>query len=211
MLTNFNNRGNTRHVVRRFKRFTRLSEGGKLWINTAHTGKAPIESIHRTAVDSVRNAVEVRGRFAARGLITGNQLRRWHGTIRNCNVGENGRTSLCYSSQCSLCCIIKTSFDVAYSGKNTGWGRFGNGIYTSSASSKFVGFTSSSKFALILVSRSNDYSYNRVSSPWKALLLACVVVGNPKTFTTDRPTLTQPPGGFDSVRSISSSPFKLFL
>ena len=53
-----------------------------------------------------------------------------------------------------------------------------------------------------VVSRSNDYSTNLVYSPWKAILLAYVAVGNPKKFTTDQPTLTQAPVGFDSVRSI---------
>ena len=85
--------------------------------------------------------MEARGNFAARGLTAGNQLRRWHGTNRNCNIGDNGRTTICYSSRCSLCCIIKSSFDLTYSKKKTGWGRFGNGIYTSSTSSKFVGYS----------------------------------------------------------------------
>ena len=144
--------------------------------------------------------METRGRFAPYGLTSGNQLRRWHGTNRNCNVGDNGRTSLCYSSQCSLCCIIKASFDIAHSKKKTGWGRFGNGIYTSSASSKFVEYSPIVTIALTLVCRSNDYSTNLAYSPWKALLLSYVVVGNGKKFTTDQPGLTQAPAGFDSVR-----------
>lgn len=64
---------------------------------------------------------------------------------------------------------------------------------------------------LILVSRSNDYSSNLVYSPWKAMLLACVVVGNAKKFTRDKPTLTRAPAGFDSVRPTSISPFKLVV
>ena len=48
--------------------------------------------------------------------------------------------------------------------------------------------------------RSNDYSTNLAYSPWKALLLSYVVVGNGKKFMTDQPTLTQAPAGFDSVR-----------
>lgn len=116
-------------------------------------------------------------------------------------MGDDGRTSFCYSSQCSLCCIIKTSFDIAHSKKKTGWGRFGNGIYTSSTSSKFVVLSPIVKTVLTLdICRSNDYSTNLVYSPWKALLLSYVVVGNGKKFTTDQPTLTQAPAGFDSVR-----------
>jgi len=148
----------------------------------------------------------------AKGLGPGNQRRRWHGTNRNCNIGENGRTSFCYSPQCSLCCVIKASFDIAYSKKKTGWGRFGNGIYTSSTSSKLVEYAPfvTTSVLILAVSRSNDYSKNLVPSPWKALILAYVVVGNPKTFTTDQPTLTQPPAGFDSVGLISS-PIELFV
>jgi len=162
--------------------------------------------IVRAAVDSFRNVVEVRGEFTTQGLSPGNQRLLWHGTNRNCNVGESGRTSLCSFPQCSLCRIIKASFDVAYSKKKTGWGRFGNGVYTSSTSSKFVGYPSSVTIVLILVSRSNDYSKNLLPSPWKAIILAYVVVGNAKKFTTSQPTLTRAPAGFDSVRSIPSSP-----
>jgi len=132
--------------------------------------------------NAYRNAVDFRGRFTSRGLTSGNQLLRWHGTNRRCNVGDNGQTSLCYSSQCPLCSIIYDSFDITCSKRKTGWGRFGIGIYTSSTSSK-----------------SNDYSSNLVSSPWKALLLASVVAGNAKTFTKDQSALTRPPAGFDSV------------
>ena len=109
--------------------------------------------------------MEARGRFIASGLrlTSGNQQRRWHGTNRNCNIGDNGRTALCHSPQSSLCCIIKGSFDIAYSTKKTGWGRFGVGIYTSSTSSKFVRCPSVVAVVLILVvCRSNDYNANLV-------------------------------------------------
>jgi len=48
-------------------------------------------------------------------------------------------------------------------------------------------------------SRSNDYSDNLVSSPWKAILLTYVVTGKAKKFTTSQPMLTHAPVGFDSV------------
>ena len=156
--------------------------------------------------------MEARGNFTGSGLTMGNQLRRWHGTNRKCNIGDNGRTSLCYSPQCSLCCIIKSSFDMAHSKRKTGWGRFGNGIYTSATSSKFVGYSLITIiYSLILViCRSGDYSTNLAPSPWKAVLLSYVVVGRCKKFTKDQPTLTQPPAGFDSVRSKSPSSFEMF-
>jgi len=61
------------------------------------------------------------------------------------------------------------------------------------------------------VSRSNDYSDNLVSSPWKAILLTYVVVGNAKKFTTNQPMLTKPPMGFDSVQLMSLFPLTSFL
>jgi len=174
-------------------------------------GKRVIESFVRAAIDSTRNTVEAQGNFTARGLTAGNQMRRWHGTNKNCNIGDNGRTSLCYSPQCSLCCIMKSSFDMAHSKKKTGWGRFGNGIYTSSTSSKFVGSSLIITIVLIpIICRSNDYSTNLASSLWKAVLLSYVVVGKCKKFTTDQPTLTQPPAGFDSVWSKSLFSFEIF-
>ena len=54
-----------------------------------------------------------------------------------CTLGDKGCATFCSDAQCSLCCIIKTSFDVAHCGKNAGK-RYGVGIYTSSTSSKFV-------------------------------------------------------------------------
>jgi len=130
------------------------------------------------------NKVESKGEFLAGGKSRGNENRRWHGTRRVCNIGDQGVTDFCDDSSCSLCCIIQTSFDISFFKGATGWGRFGRGIYTSSTSSK-----------------SNDYSKNDDSlvSDWKALLLNKVVVGNGKKLFNDDTTLTEPPGVYDSV------------
>ena len=187
------------------------SSWGRSCINTTRICKGTIEPIIQAAVDPVRNAVEARGCFTTLGLNPGNQRRRWHGTNRKCNIGDDGRTSFCSSSRCSLCRIIKTSFDVSLAKQKTGWGRFGSGIYTSSVSSKSA--TRSSVVAIWAlirgVSRANDYSENLVDSPWKAILLNLVVVGEAKVYKTDRPTLTEPPEGYDSVRSMSPPHFRL--
>ena len=210
MLTGLKDLGDILRVAQTFKRSTESLEGRNPRISTTRTGKGPIESSIRAAVHSVSDTVEDWGEFTAQGLSPGNQRSRWHGTTRSCNVGDNGRTSLCYSPQCSLCCIIRTSFDITHSKKKTGWGRFGNGIYTSFTSSKLVRCTPIAVVILILfVSRSNDYSENLVPSPWKAVLLANVVVGNAKRFTTNQPALTRPPAGFDSVRLTFLSPIEI--
>ncbi|KAI3609198.1 hypothetical protein WG66_010664 [Moniliophthora roreri] len=77
------------------------------------------------------SSVEARGQFVAAGRSKGNENRRWHGTRRECLLGDNGQTQFCTSTTCSLCCILRTSFDVT----KAAWGSFGQGIYTSSTSS----------------------------------------------------------------------------
>ncbi|KAJ7592669.1 hypothetical protein C8J56DRAFT_1127072 [Mycena floridula] len=135
-----------------------------------------------SAYNAYRAAVEGRGHFVASGRSAGNENRRWHGTRRECFVGDKGQTQFCASPSCSLCCILRTSFDLSMWGKKTGWGRFGKGLYTSSTSSK-----------------SNDYSHNECKSPFKAILLNKVVVGKGLKLKHDDTSLTQPPGGYDSV------------
>lgn len=85
-----------------------------------------------------RDNVESRGNFVAMGKARGNENRRWHGTRRRCNLGDPGITTFCAGARCSLCCVIKSSFDLKFFKASTGWGRFGHGIYISSTSSKFV-------------------------------------------------------------------------
>jgi len=126
--------------------------------------------------------VEAQGQFVSTGRSAGNENRRWHGTRRICNIGDKGHTQFCSAPTCSLCCIIRTSFDVSLWGKKTGWGRFGKGIYTSSTSSK-----------------SNDYSHNDCKSSLKAILLNKVVVGKGCKLLQDNTSLTAPPAGYDSV------------
>ncbi|KXN81923.1 hypothetical protein AN958_03408, partial [Leucoagaricus sp. SymC.cos] len=134
------------------------------------------------AYEAYKINVESRGQFVSQGRSAGNENRRWHGTRRECHLGDKGHTRLCSSTTCSLCCIIRTSYDLKLFGKKTGWGRFGRGIYTSSTSSK-----------------SNDYSQNDCKSKLKAIILNKVVVGKGYKLTHDLTTLTSPPQGYNSV------------
>lgn len=52
-----------------------------------------------------------------------NEQRRWHGTKRACQLGDKGITVLCSFGSCSLCQIIRESFDVSHIMTNTKWGR----------------------------------------------------------------------------------------
>ncbi|KAF8839651.1 ADP-ribosylation [Paxillus ammoniavirescens] len=132
--------------------------------------------------EAYRASVEQGGQFVAAGRSAGNENRRWHGTTRECLLGDNGNSKLCSSRTCSLCGILRTSYSLNLFGKKTGWGRFGAGIYTSSTSSK-----------------SNDYSNNVKPSNQKAILLNKVVVGKGYKMTQDNTTMTAPPPGYDSV------------
>ena len=72
-------------------------------------------------IDLFRAAVKkTQGQFVS---TAGNENRRWHGTRRICNIGDKGHTQFCSAPNCSLCCIMRTSFDVSLWGKKTSWGR----------------------------------------------------------------------------------------
>jgi len=117
-----------------------------------------------------------------RGIPGGNTRRRFHGTIRECCLGDNAsENALCRLNGCNLCRIIQSSFQLAKAGQRTNFGRFGAGIYTSATSSK-----------------ANDYSSGS-ASPNKAMLLNDVVMGRAVKLTWTDTSLTQPPQGYDAV------------
>ncbi|KAJ7814436.1 hypothetical protein B0H14DRAFT_2850517 [Mycena olivaceomarginata] len=153
-----------------------------------HTGKPcpPVRRVYKIvatqAMQASYKAYQMRGISSPREDHPGTKNRRWHGTRRECTLGDKGHTQFCASTTCPLCCIIKSSFDISLWGTKTGWGRFGKGIYTSSTSSK-----------------SNDYSHNDCSSSFKAILLNKVIVGKGCKLTQDSTSLTAPPTGYDSV------------
>jgi len=123
-----------------------------------------------------------RGVENSRGIPGGNTRRRFHGTIRECRLGDTpSESALCRLSTCNLCRIIQSSFQLAKAGQRTNFGRFGAGIYTSATSSK-----------------ANDYSAGS-ASPNKAMLLNDVVMGRTVKLTRTDTSLIQPPPGFDAV------------
>jgi len=86
----------------------------------------------------------------------------FHGTNRACLLGEDGHNTLCASSDCSVCSIIRNSFDIRKTGTRYIFQRFGSGIYTTSCSSK-----------------ADDYSSNlHEGATFRVLLMGRVVVGN---------------------------------
>ncbi|KAG8916862.1 hypothetical protein FRC00_014305, partial [Tulasnella sp. 408] len=62
-----------------------------------------------------RQKVEQAGNWVAQGKTAGNENRRWHGTVRECTVGDDpNKLDMCTSTACKLCCVIRTSFDMKY-------------------------------------------------------------------------------------------------
>ncbi|GBE87733.1 hypothetical protein SCP_1104100 [Sparassis crispa] len=113
----------------------------------------------------------------------GNTCRRWHGTVRACQLGnDDGMHELCRNPACSLCEIIRSSFQLTRVGQRTNFGRFGAGIYTSATSSK-----------------ANDYVAEWGDSPYRAMLLSKVVMGKAIKLQMGDQRLTKPPQGYDSV------------
>ncbi|KAH9992440.1 ADP-ribosylation [Russula vinacea] len=123
-----------------------------------------------------------RGVENSRGIPGGNTRRRFHGTVRECCLGDtSSENALCRLTTCNLCRIIQSSFQLAKAGQRTNFGRFGAGIYTSATSSK-----------------ANDYSFGS-ASPNKAMLVNDVVMGKVVKLTRTDTSLGQPPHGFDAV------------
>lgn len=107
--------------------------------------------VRTTDLEHVRRGVEF-----SRGIPGGNTRRRFHGTVRECCLGDtSSEGALCRLSTCNLCRIIQvplecaagpfwhsgvlvlqSSFQLAKAGQRTNFGRFGAGIYTSATSSK---------------------------------------------------------------------------
>jgi len=63
----------------------------------------------------------------------GDEVFRYHGTSRECSLGETDNHYPCWSKTCPACSILRTSFKVSLADPA---GAFGQGIYTSSASNK---------------------------------------------------------------------------
>ncbi|KAG9044297.1 hypothetical protein FS837_008389 [Tulasnella sp. UAMH 9824] len=118
------------------------------------------------------------------GWTGANEQLVFHGTSRECSLGEEAyRSTLCESTTCTLCCILRNSFLVSKSGSaGRTFKRFGPGIYTSSVSSK-----------------ADDYT----KSPWfsddRVIIVARVALGKSSIQYQTTQHLTEPPIGYDSV------------
>ncbi|KAK7006221.1 PARP catalytic domain-containing protein [Favolaschia claudopus] len=112
-----------------------------------------------------------------------NEQLLFHGTSRSCLLGDaKTQMQLCKVTDCHLCAIIRNSFDVSKCGKRHKFRRFGTGIYTTACSSK-----------------ADDYFAGVPDSPFRAVLLNRVVVGNPLVRHHNAEEITELPFGYHSV------------
>ncbi|KAF9061126.1 hypothetical protein BDP27DRAFT_1385423 [Rhodocollybia butyracea] len=115
----------------------------------------------------------------------------FHGTKRLCLLGENNsKVFPCESSECSLCCIIQGSFDVAKCGNAHSFRRFGAGIYTTSCSSI----------------QQHSASNSALNTNLRVLLVSRVVVGKPHNRRHNATHMNQPPTGHHSVCDVVGLP-----
>jgi len=126
------------------------------------------------AYDKYRTRINGNGPFQTRG----GERHLWFGTTRECNLGDPGNVKPCSSITCSLCSVMRSSFDIT---------SFPNGIPVSDTSNK-----------------SDECAKNNIRSPSKAMLLINVVTGKETKMSRDSLPLSAPPRGFDSVRVMGS-------
>ena len=81
-----------------------------------------------------------------------------------------------------MCSIVRNGFKIAFVRQHNHWGRFGQGHYFSSASSK-----------------SADYPLKLAAGATRVLVLCKVVVGRGYRVNTNMTHLQAPPDGYDSV------------
>ncbi|KAI6125097.1 ADP-ribosylation [Pisolithus croceorrhizus] len=114
----------------------------------------------------------------------GNEQLLFHGTDRACLLGETrNNVVLCSLPKCSMCSILRTSFDVKRCGSKNAFKRFGHGIYTTSCSSK-----------------ADDYVSNVSNEAGlRAMLVNRVVVGKPYKRYRNAVDLLGPPVGYHSI------------
>ncbi|KJA22407.1 hypothetical protein HYPSUDRAFT_164585 [Hypholoma sublateritium FD-334 SS-4] len=77
----------------------------------------------------------------------GNVAYTYHGTRMVCRLGTVNQAAPCSSINCSVCCILRTSFKL---NKAQATGAFGSAIYTSSASNKAYNYTQGGSGAIIV-------------------------------------------------------------
>jgi len=164
----------------------RFADVVKQFNATWQSGKAPtVERVCKVinakatedAFQKYRMQVEGKGNFAQLKKTPGNENRRWHGTYRHCNLGDSpNNLTTCGNTACSMCNIVRTSFDMKYNVR----GAYGMGIYTSAFSSV-----------------SHGYTRGQASSTYRAMFLTRIIAGKEHIYSGK--AASNLPSGCDSV------------
>jgi hypothetical protein len=122
-------------------------------------------------------------KYEAYKALVGNERRRMHGTKLTCAMAPDasGAYAPCASSSCSLCSILRSGFQTRFVKANTGFSRFGAGVYFANNSQKANDFTTPNSAGL------------------RAVLMCKVACGRVYKTQTNQQHLTAPPHGADSV------------
>ncbi|KAK6996515.1 PARP catalytic domain-containing protein [Favolaschia claudopus] len=129
-----------------------------------------------------------------------NEQLLFHGTSRSCLLGDaKTQMQLCKLADCHLCAIIRNSFDVSKCGKRHKFRRFGTGIYTTACSSSEFFPPNYRINYLNCFLEADDYFAGVPDSPFRAVLLNRVVVGNPLVRHHNAEEITELPFGYHSV------------
>ncbi|EEU45273.1 uncharacterized protein NECHADRAFT_80791 [Fusarium vanettenii 77-13-4] len=111
--------------------------------------------------------------------------RRYHGTRRACLIGETGQVlEPCDNSECGVCGILKHSFKIP---RGRGGSMFGNGVYSTTISSKADMFAEN----------------HHIHSTLHAVFICRVVTNRPQYLRHPDNYRTRPDPGFDSVEAVT--------
>ncbi|KAH7890551.1 hypothetical protein F5I97DRAFT_1933809 [Phlebopus sp. FC_14] len=115
-----------------------------------------------------------------RSILVANEFRRWHGIVRDCDVGSGGNVNTCSSKTCMLCQILQSTFDTA---------RYPGGAIHSSITSDMA----------------DKHSRSARQSSSKAMLLVNVAAGRAmKATRSEFRASGGAPRGYDSVEVVGS-------
>ncbi|KAJ8509194.1 hypothetical protein ONZ45_g8614 [Pleurotus djamor] len=117
----------------------------------------------------------------------GNEQYMWHGTKRECTIGDdNTKLTACHLPKCGVCHILRATLDPS---KASPGSMFGIGAYVSPTSSK---------------SADQKYMKNVHSGTSRNLVIIRCAVAVGRTYTATKPMIgvTHPPSGYDSISGV---------
>ena len=125
-----------------------------------------------------------------------NTRQRFHGTGFDCGLLEE--SECCDGSECKVCSIVRTGFDLSRVGETSKGHRYGHGVYLTATSSKADDYAHMAQVGHAQYKRGGGNA-----DDLKAVLVVQVVCGKVKQMLEADFHLRQPPPGYDSVVGLS--------